>query len=107
MHRGRAPMGATDGVGLLCVALYEARCCVWPSPRPHEVFDLCALGLIQVKASGLVQASGLLLVPLWPAWLSGCFLRPPRPDEDFRPAWLFPDTGNMEKKSGPDGAALF
>ena len=32
-------------------------------PRPHEVSDLCALGLPQVKAAGLVQAS-------WPAKLS-------------------------------------
>ncbi len=28
-------------------------------PRPHEVFDLCALGLSQVKASGLVQVYDL------------------------------------------------
>ena len=32
-------------------------------PRPHEVSDLCALGLSIVKAAGLVQAS-------WPAKLS-------------------------------------
>ena len=32
-------------------------------PRPHEVSDLCALGLPQVKTAGLVQAS-------WPAKLS-------------------------------------
>ena len=74
VHRDWAPKGATDGVVLSRVALYEARRCVWPFPRPHEVFDLCALGLIQVKASGLVQAFGLLCcraatVLVWPlAW---------------------------------------
>jgi hypothetical protein len=34
---------------------YDSIC----SPRPHEVFDLCALGLPQVKASGLVQVYDL------------------------------------------------
>ena len=30
-------------------------------PRPHEAFGLCALGLMQVKAAGLVQAFDLLI----------------------------------------------
>ena len=30
------------------------------SPRAHEVFDLCTLGLPQVKAAGLVQVYDLL-----------------------------------------------
>ena len=33
-------------------------------PRPHEVFDLCALGLMIVKAAGLVQAFYLLNFPM-------------------------------------------
>ena len=32
-------------------------------PRPHEVFDLCALGFMIVKAAGLVQAFDLLNFP--------------------------------------------
>jgi len=35
-------------------------------PRPHEVFDLCALGLRIVKAAGLVQAFSLLNFPRTP-----------------------------------------
>ena len=35
-------------------------------PRPHEVFDLCALGLSIVKADGLVQAFSLLNFPRTP-----------------------------------------
>ena len=51
---------------------------------------------------------------LRPAWLSCCYschfgllgcratsFAPPRPDEAFWPAWLFPDTDNMGKKERP------
>ena len=36
------------------MALYEARLLYALSPRPHEAYGLCALGLPQVKAVGLV-----------------------------------------------------
>jgi hypothetical protein len=41
------------------VALYEARSVTQWSPRPHKADGLCALGLGQVKAIGLVQVVDL------------------------------------------------
>lgn len=60
-----------DSMGLVEGHAYQAKVFhgEWPpsgpllrsvaSPRPHKVFDLCALGLTQVKASGLVQVFDL------------------------------------------------
>ena len=45
------------------LALFEARFGFLVAPRPHEVFDLCALGLRIVKAAGLMQAFSLLNFP--------------------------------------------
>jgi hypothetical protein len=42
------------------VALYEAHTRYLLSPQATQTFGLCALGLPQVKAVGLVQAFDLL-----------------------------------------------
>ena len=52
-----------NAMKLASMAEVQPSLCNYPNPRPHEVSDLCALGLPQVKAAGLVQAS-------WPAKLS-------------------------------------
>ena len=41
------------------VAPFGARTTDACVPRPHKAFGLCALGLLQVKAAGLVQVFDL------------------------------------------------
>ena len=48
-------------LSLECVAPFEAHAIRSSLPRPHEVFDLCALGLPQVKADGLVVVVAKLM----------------------------------------------
>ena len=45
------------------MALYEAHSVVRHDPHATQTFGLCAVGLPQVKAIGLVQTSGLLFPP--------------------------------------------
>lgn len=45
----------------MLVAPFGAHVVTCPCPHATQTFGLCAMGLPQVKAVGLVQASGLLI----------------------------------------------
>ena len=53
------------------VAPFGARTIGGFIPRPHKAFGLCALGLMQVKASGLVQVFDLPHATCQPTTLFG------------------------------------